>query len=100
MWPNKLTVSIIGSLECFISTMKPQWVCVPRAQCRTHVVAPQVLKKMVITKSAILIKVYCQFGKTKSGSVISMRTSINVAQTKTPEAQLASHPRVDIHPAE
>jgi hypothetical protein len=76
-WPKRLIVSIIGSVP-----------------------APQVLKKIVINKKAMLIRVYCQFGKAKSALVISMRTSMRVAQTNTLEAQLASQPRVDIHPAE
>jgi hypothetical protein len=65
-----------------------------------RVPAPQVLKKIVMNRKAMLINVYCQFGNAKSALVISIRTSMSVAQTNTLEAQLASQPRVDIQPAE
>ena len=77
IWPNKLIVSIMGRLP-----------------------APQVLKNMVITRKAMLMRVYCQLGKTNSASDISISVWIKVLQTKTELATLASQPKVLIQPAE
>jgi hypothetical protein len=76
-WPTSDIVSIIGSTG-----------------------APQVLKKMVITMTAIPIRVYFQFWKTKSKLYTSTMAWMSVAQTKHEDAVDANQPKVLIHPAE
>ncbi len=62
--------------------------------------APQVFRKIVRTRRASMMRVYCQLGKVKLGLVTSIKTSIRVATTKTLLATLASQPNVDIQPTQ
>ena len=75
IWPNKDIVSSIGKLF-----------------------APHVLKKIVITRNASIISVYCQFGNAKSALFTSIMTSMRVVTTNVEEETLASQPSVLIHP--
>ena len=67
---------------------------------RGNILAPQVLRKIVKTRKANMMRVYCQLGKVKLESVTLIIVSTRVVTTKTPLTTLASHPRVDIHPAD
>jgi hypothetical protein len=77
IWTNKETISNMG-----------------------NTLAPQVLKKIVTTRKASMINVYCQFGNKKSVFVMSIAVSTMVVTMKTEDAILASQPRVDIQPAQ
>jgi hypothetical protein len=63
-----------------------------------RIFAPHVLKNMVTTRNASIIKVYCQFGNPKLALVTSIMASICVVTTNTLLATLASQPSVDIQP--
>lgn len=74
-WPNKDSVSSIG-----------------------NILAPHVLKKIVMTTNASMINVYCQLGNPKLAFVTSIIACIMVVTTKALLATLASQPSVDIQP--
>lgn len=82
-----------------ITTKKPlRWPYNERVSMNGRYGAPQVLKKMVMTKKAIIMSVYCQFGNAKSGFSTSIIASIIVVHTNTELATLAIQPRLLIQP--
>lgn len=75
IWPKSETVSIAG-----------------------NILAPRVLKKMVTTRKASIINVYCQFGNENPALKTWTMAWTRVVRTKTLLDTLASQPKVDIHP--
>ena len=100
---NTACAGFLGaSTQSGIKVMTKPPICPNREMVSSigSTLAPQVFRKIVRTRRASMMRVYCQLGKVKLGLVTSIKTSIRVATTKTLLATLASQLNVDIQPTQ